>query len=159
VASKHPSSHAGSLSFLLSQIGARSAQLFAERLAQLDLTARAYAVISNVCEHGAQTQQQLANALGMHRNNMVGLIDELEDAGRVVRVRSVEDRRSFEIHATPTGRALVDQVRQIVSSLDAELSLDLDGAQARQLSLLLQRVATTVGLRPGVHPHLAARRP
>jgi len=86
------------LPFLLSQVGARSAQLFAERLAPLGVSPRAYGVLSNLA--GGQTQQQLADALRIHRNNMVGLIDEMEAAGWVRRHRSSQDRRAFEIRLT-----------------------------------------------------------
>src|SRR5215472_5138887 len=57
--------YAQSLSFLVSQVGARSAQLFAERLAPLGVSPRAFAILSNLDSAGGQTQQQLADALGI----------------------------------------------------------------------------------------------
>ncbi|MBK9158407.1 MAG: MarR family transcriptional regulator [Micropruina sp.] len=76
--------YAESPSFLLSQIGARSAQVFAERLRGEGMSPREFGVLTHVAANPGQTQQQLADALGIHRNNMVGLIDEVEAAGWVL---------------------------------------------------------------------------
>src|SRR5258708_6136477 len=81
VSEHQPAPYAESLSFLVSQVGARSAQLFAERLAPLGVSPRAFGVLSNLSSTGSQTQQQLADTLGIHRNTMVCLIDELGRAG------------------------------------------------------------------------------
>src|SRR5260370_12286617 len=79
--------YAESLSFLVSQVGARSAQIFAERLAPLGVSPRAFGVLSNLSSTGGHSQQHLADTLGIHRNNMVGLIDELGAAVSLVAPR------------------------------------------------------------------------
>ena len=120
--SKHqPAPYAGSLSFLTSQVGARSAQLFADRLAPLGVSPRAFGVLSNLSSTGGQSQQQLADTLGIHRNNMVGLIDELEAAGWVRRHRSQRDRRAFDVRLTRAGSALVSRINNLIPALDAEV--------------------------------------
>lgn len=151
----HP--HAASLSFLLSQTGAHAARLFAERLAAIGVTPRAYGVLSSIAAGGGQTQQQLADALGMHRNNMVGLIDDLEGRGWVRRVRSDEDRRAFTIELTPPGQAVLDHAASRLPQLDADLAAGLSAADRAILGRLLRRVADGQGLTPGVHPHLRGR--
>jgi DNA-binding MarR family transcriptional regulator len=149
--------YADSLSFLLSQIGARSAQLFSARLEPLGITARAFAVLSNIALSAGQNQQQLADALGIHRNNMVALIDEMEAAGLVRRHRSEKDRRAFEVRTTARGRSVVARVSRLIGELDEELGRDLSSAERETLVNLLKRQAQTLGLRPGLHPHLSAR--
>jgi DNA-binding MarR family transcriptional regulator len=148
-------SYASSLAFLLSQVGARSAQLFAERLSPLGVSPRAFGVLSNLHAAHSQTQQQLADALGIHRNNMVGLIDELEAAGWVARHRSVTDRRAFDVRLTGAGSALVSEVVHDLPALDAHLGAALGSDERRVLTELLRRVSDSLGLSPGVHPHLA----
>ena len=152
-----PIRYADSLSFLLSQIGARAAHLFAERLAPLGVSPRAFGVLSNLAAAEGQTQQQLADALGMHRNNMVGLIDQMEAAGWVKRRRGVTDRRAFHLHLTPAGQALVDRANELIPALDTELGSSLRAPERRELVAQLQRIAQTLGLEPSVHPQLAAR--
>ena len=148
--------YAQSLSFLLSQVGARSAQLFAERLAPFGVSPRAFGILSNLDQAGGQTQQQLADALGIHRNNMVGLIDEMEAAGWVRRHRSQRDRRAFDVRLTRAGAALVARISTLIPVLDAEIGQDLSDSEQRTAAALLQRMAGTLGLSPGIHPHLSA---
>ncbi|MGI8412027.1 MAG: MarR family winged helix-turn-helix transcriptional regulator [Solirubrobacteraceae bacterium] len=152
-----PTSYAESLPFLLSQVGARSAQMFAARLTPLGVSPRVYGVLSNLDGAAGQTQQQLADALGMHRNNMVGLIDEMEAAGWVRRHRSAQDRRAFEIRLTRSGSALVSRVNQLIPALENELGQGLSDSQRQTMLTLLKQLAQTLDLSPGIHPHLSAR--
>ena len=152
-----PTAYAGSLAFLLSQTGARSASLFAARLRSLGVSPRAFGVLSNLAAVEGQSQQQLADALGIHRNNMVALVDELERHGWVRRRRSATDRRAFELGLTTAGRAIVERVNEIVPALDREIGGGLTARERRELTGLLRRVADRLGLDPGVHPHLGAR--
>lgn len=152
-----PTRYADSLAFLLSQVGAYSARLFAERLEPLGISPRAFGVLSNVAAAEGQTQQQLADALGIHRNNMVGLIDEMETAGWVSRERGVQDRRAFHLHLTPAGQELVARANELVPELDAQLGGALKRSERRQLAAQLKLIARSLGLEPTVHPHLSSR--
>ena len=150
-------SYADSLSFLSSQVGARSAELFAERLAPLGVSPRAFGVLSNLAgAAGETTQQQLADALGIHRNNMVGLIDELEAAGWVRRHRSTQDRRAFDVRLTPSGSALVSRVTRLIPALDDEMGQVLSESERQTMIALLKQLAQTLDLSPGIHPHLSS---
>jgi DNA-binding MarR family transcriptional regulator len=154
VESSEPAQYAESLAFLLSQVGAHSAQLFAERLTPLGASPRAFGVLSNLAGSGSQTQQQLADALGIHRNNMVGLIDELEAAGWVQRHRNQRDRRAFDVRLTPAGSDIVARIGAAIPALDDDLARDLTESERQALIALLIRLANASGLHRGVHPHL-----
>ena len=156
VSEHQPAPHAESLSFLVSQVGARSAQLFAERLAPLGVSPRAFGVLGNLSSTGSQSQQQLADTLGIHRNNMVGLIDELEAAGWARRHRSQRDRRAFDVRLTRAGSALVTRINKLIPALDAEVGQGLTGSEQYTMVALLQKMASTLDLRPGIHPGLSA---
>ena len=155
VSEHQPVPSAGSLSFLVSQVGARSAQLFAQRLAPLGVSPRAFGVLSNLDSTGGQTQQQLADTLGIHRNNMVGLIDELEAAGWVRRHRSQRDRRAFDVRLTRAGTALVARINNLIPVLDAEVGQGLTGGEQHTMVALLEKMAAALDLRPGIHPGLS----
>ncbi len=150
----HPTRYAQSLAFLLSQVGARSAQAFADRLAPLGISPRAYGVLSNLAVTGGRTQQQLADALGIHRNNMVGLVDELETAGWVRRHRSDLDRRAFDVRLTEAGVTQVRRVDDVIPELDEEVGQGLNDRERQMAVELLGKLAGAAGLRAGVHPHL-----
>jgi DNA-binding MarR family transcriptional regulator len=149
--------HAASLSFLLSQIGAQSARMFAADLAPLGVTPRTYGVLSNLVHTDGQTQQQLADALGIHRNNMVSLIDDLEAAGWVRRQRHNQDRRAFKIRLTDDGAQVVRRVEDLLPALDDRIGGGLEPHERQTLVALLEDIAHHLGLSPGVHPHLSTR--
>lgn len=147
-----------SMAFLLSQIGAHAARRFAVLVRETGLNPRAFGVMSNIAHLGPRNQQTLADELGLHRNNMVSVIDELESSGWVRRVRSEQDRRSFTIELTALGQSLTDQALRLIPVLDAELSQQLTPSDVRSLTQALNTIATVAGLSAGVHPHLASRR-
>ena len=156
VSSHLPTHYAESLSFLLSQVGARSAQIFAERLAPLGVSPRAYGILSTLAGAESQTQQQLADALGIHRNNMVGLIDEMEAAGWVRRHRSQQDRRAFDVRLTRSGSAVVSRVNNLIPALEDAVGEGLSESDRQTMVGLLKQLASALDLTPGIHPHLRA---
>jgi DNA-binding MarR family transcriptional regulator len=154
-----PTRYAGSLAFLLSQVGAHCAHVFAERLRPLGVTPRAFGLMSNLANGGNHTQQSLADLLGIHRNIMVGLVDALERVGWVRRERSQRDRRAFEIRLTPAGSKIVTQVNELIDDIDEEIAAGLSGAERQALASLLVTLAQRASLVPGVHPHLRGLAP
>lgn len=150
-----PPVHSDSLSFLLSQLGALSAARFHDVIAPLGLTPRGYGVLSQVTSDPGPTQQQLADALGIHRNNMVGLIDALEAAGWVERRRDPSDRRAFRISRTPEGAEVTARAGRAIAALDEEFSRTLSTTDAERVVRLLQRIADDADLNRGVHPAMA----
>ena len=141
-------------SFLLSQIGHHAAARFAERLAPLGLQPRHFGLLTQLAAGDGQTQQQLADTMGIHRNAMVGLVDDLEDRGLVQRRRHPADRRAYALHLTPAARDLLGQAQHAADEHDAELLAGLDDTDRARLTMLLQRVAGHARLLPGVHPTL-----
>src|SRR3954470_10069149 len=52
---------------------------------------------------GIAGQQELAASLSMDRTNLVGLLNELEAEGLILRRRAPEDRRRHIVELTPAG--------------------------------------------------------
>jgi DNA-binding MarR family transcriptional regulator len=140
--------------FLISQLGYHSAARFAERLQRLGLHPRHFGLLSHLSAADGQTQQQLADAMAIHRNAMVGLIDDLEQRGLVARNRHPGDRRAHAVRLTPAARDLLAQAQPVADEHDAELLAGFDETEQRQFVSLLQRLAQHAGLAPGVHPGL-----
>jgi DNA-binding MarR family transcriptional regulator len=144
------------VSFLVSQIGARSAQKFAERLVPLGLRPSQFGLLVALSAGGGMSQQQLADTLGVHRNVMVGLVDSLQERGLVERRTHPSDRRAHAVHLTPKARDLVRRAEQLADEQEEDLLAGLSPADAARLLDLLQRVADHNGLVPGIHPGLQA---
>jgi DNA-binding MarR family transcriptional regulator len=56
------------------------------------------------------SQSDLGRELIMHRSNVTGLVDRLEQRGLVARRDSAKDRRAWRVVLTPAGRGLVEAI-------------------------------------------------
>jgi MarR family 2-MHQ and catechol resistance regulon transcriptional repressor len=56
------------------------------------------------------SQVELSRQLLMHRSNVTGLVDRLEQRGLLVRREVPDDRRAYRVALTPAGSALVQEV-------------------------------------------------
>jgi DNA-binding MarR family transcriptional regulator len=103
--------------------------------------------------------------MGIHRNVMVGLVDDLENRGLVERRRHPADRRAYALHLTAAAHDLLSRAQRAADEQETHLLAAIDEADRTHLIALLQRLADHAGLAPGVHPGLrddessAAHRP
>ena len=122
-------------------VAARAAQALAlERLEPLGLSPRGWGVLSTLVESGSLTQIQLANTLSIDRTAMVYLLDELEEAGLVERLRNPDDRRSFLIRLTAAGRQLQRKAARQLAGQTETLLEPLDKVERAQFLEYLGRV-------------------
>jgi DNA-binding MarR family transcriptional regulator len=140
------------LSFLLSQVGFHASARFAERIAPLGLTLPQVGILANIGHGDGLSQQALSERLGLFPSRLVAMLDELEQRGLLQRRDSPKDRRSYALHLTSAGRAVLEQIWGIGREHEDALCAALDAPQRAQLADLLGRIATEQGLTPGVHP-------
>lgn len=91
-------------------------------------------------DHGASTQQALAAMLQIDRTNLVGLLNDLENAGLLARRRSDEDRRRHVVELTSLGAQRLDAAERALAATEDELLGALDPEQREALYRLLQQV-------------------
>jgi DNA-binding MarR family transcriptional regulator len=149
-----PGVPADRLSFLLVQLGLHGARRFGERLAPLGLEQRQAGMLIRLAANQGQSQQAIAEMIGVNATRMVFLVDELEKLGLVERRRNPADRRSHALYLTDQGLATVAQVRAITVEHEAEFGAGLTEAQRAQLVSLLGLVAEQQGLHPRAMPGL-----
>lgn len=138
--------------FLLTQLGAHAADLFAERVAGLGLTPRDAGALRALGRSPGISQRELATRLGTVPSRLVALIDDLEERGLVERIRSPKDRRNYQLHLTDAGGELLTSLRAAAEAHQAGLLEPLDAAERLALSRLLTKVATGTGLGSEGHP-------
>src|SRR5699024_7887497 len=138
--------------FLISQLGFYASERFAQRLTPLGLAPRHFGLLTHLSLHDGQAQQRLADAMGIHRNAMVGIIDELEERGLVRRQRHPDDRRAHAVHLTDHAHDLLTEAQRVADEHDNDLIAALDEQQREQLIELLQTLAMHTDLPAGVHP-------
>lgn len=148
---------AGRASFLLSQLGTHSAQEFTRHLAPLGVQPAHFGLLMHLSRGEGQSQQQLADVMGIHRNVMVGLVDALEERGLVERRRHPADRRAHALYLTDAARNLLPEAQRLADKQDDELLAAFDPEDRARLMSLLQRLAEHTGNLPGVHPGLRER--
>ena len=154
---EHERSAAQGMGVLLAQLGARSSKRFAERVAQLGLTAADAAVLRLVAYAPGLSQREIADRLGLQPSRLVSLVDSLEARGLVERARSTTDRRLYELRLAGGGMAVYGDLARAIGDHDDDLCGRLDAAERAHLAALLQRLAADAGLASG--PELRYRLP
>jgi DNA-binding MarR family transcriptional regulator len=100
-----------------------------------------YSILATLAEGERETQGAIADALDYDRGQLVGLLDEMEEAGLVERRRDREDRRRQIVVMTPAGRKMLVTMRTIAKQLDDEFLAPLTPEQRQQLQQLLFALA------------------
>jgi DNA-binding MarR family transcriptional regulator len=138
--------------FLLAQLGSHAAKQFAERLAPLGLTPPHAGILRRLGNSSGISQRELAARLGMHASRLVGVVDEMESLGLVVREANTDDRRTYSLQLTPKGRETMQEIAKVSRQHNDALCAALNAQEKEILVGLLQRIADQQGLTPGVHP-------
>ncbi|MGV3569750.1 MAG: MarR family winged helix-turn-helix transcriptional regulator [Ramlibacter sp.] len=81
--------------------------LFAQELAELNLTPVQYSSLQTVCDTPGIDQKTLATTIGYDTSTIGGVIDRLEARGLVARNLSAADKRVRLVTPTPEGVALL----------------------------------------------------
>jgi DNA-binding MarR family transcriptional regulator len=123
---------------------ARLMRLRAESaLAPLSLRPRHLVTLTVLRDYGSPTQQALAAALQTDRTNLIGLLNELESDGLVLRRRSTEDRRRHFVELTDQGTARLAEAEAALAAVEDEVLGALDAEQRETLYQLLAQATTS----------------
>ena len=84
-------------------------------------------------------QQQACEALMIDPNNCVLLLNELEDAGHIVRKRDPADRRRHVVELTAPGRKSLERAERMQAKLEDKVFGDLSADERKTLHELVTR--------------------
>jgi DNA-binding MarR family transcriptional regulator len=127
--------------FLLKRLGMKAKEESHAAYTDAGVHPYHYAILATLAEGERETQGAIADALDYDRGQLVGLLDEMEEAGLVERRRDREDRRRQIVVVTPAGRKMLVKMRAIAKQLDDEFLAPLTAEQRRQLQQLLFALA------------------
>jgi DNA-binding MarR family transcriptional regulator len=144
--------HSRDVGILLSQLGYRSAALFAEQLSSIELTPAHAGIVRAIAARSGQSQQALSAHLGVTASRIVGYVDDLEKRGYVERRRHQTDRRLHALYLTEAGRQLMAELSELFRQRERRLVSGLDPEQRDALRELLAKVAQQEGLTALAHP-------
>ena len=110
-------------------------------LTPLGLVPKSFSALAVIVENGPLSQAAVGETLLIDRTTMVGIVDELQRSGYVVRGRDPADRRIHSLQATPAGQAALRAAELAARDIHDELLGDLSDGEREQLHALLARVA------------------
>ena len=143
-----------SVGFLISQLGFFSSKGFMGALEPLGIGPREFLLMRFVAATDGQSQQALAERLGVPPSRMVAMVDHLEEAGLVERRPDPEDRRVRALHLTRKGRGVLDKASKIAIDYETRLCAGINREEREQLIDLLQKLQESQTHLRGVHPGL-----
>ncbi|WP_375688963.1 MarR family winged helix-turn-helix transcriptional regulator [Pseudooceanicola sp. LIPI14-2-Ac024] len=106
----------------------------------LGLRISTYSALSIICDTPDLRQSQLAEALSMERSNTVVLVDTLEKAKLIARLRVPTDRRSYALRPTPAGEALCARATAALHAHEDRLLGGLAPEERAELMRLLRKI-------------------
>ena len=135
-----PSALSDRLGYLLGQAHLAHRRVAERRLGSLGLRGKEFGALSVLADEGPLSQQRLGERLGIDRTTMVAVVDALERKGFAERRRNSEDRRAYSLHATGTGRRVLDRATEAAQRAEAEFLAQLPAREARQLKEILRKL-------------------
>jgi DNA-binding MarR family transcriptional regulator len=90
-------------------------------------------------EQGESTQQQMGRSLMLDPNNTVILLNDLEEAGHVLRRRDPSDRRRHIVEMTPKGARALAHAERKLETVEDEVLGNLNASERTTLRDLLAK--------------------
>jgi DNA-binding MarR family transcriptional regulator len=104
----------------------------------LGMKYKAYAGLT-LLRDGPQSQKDMCKSMHLDPNNCVLLLNDMEAAGHVRRVRDPEDRRRHIVELTPAGAKALAKAERAMEDLEEEVLGPLSADERAQLRDLLDR--------------------
>lgn len=127
--------------FLLRKVSTASFTAFSEVMAAHGLHPMHFGMLMILAAEEPISQHELGMRAGVDPSTMVARMDALEEKGFVERVRSAQDRRSYEIRLSAEGRKLLGQLRRRAKAHGDRFFSPLTEDERAELHRLLTKLA------------------
>lgn len=114
---------------------------FNRTLAAVDLRPAYFYTLLVIQKNPGLNQSDVSAALGIQRTNFVVMVNELEGRGLIERRPSASDRRSYALHLTRKGRALLARAMELQAEHQARFVSVLGADEHDRLIRLLGKLA------------------
>jgi DNA-binding MarR family transcriptional regulator len=130
---------------LLVKLGRVAEARFKEALKPTELTPKHLGVLFEV-RANPTSQQLLCETIDVDASKLVGILNDLEDDGLIVRRRDPNDRRRHIVELTKEAQTRLAKAEKVAKSVEEEFFAGLNDDERAQLRLLLARVADATGV-------------
>ncbi|MEU0803998.1 MarR family winged helix-turn-helix transcriptional regulator [Streptomyces sp. NPDC005970] len=128
-------------SWLLGRAAARGRGLVAEALARHDMKMWHHVVLAAVADLGPVAQAELGRTVSLDPKDMVGILNDLQAAGLVVRAPDPADRRKNAVSLTAEGERRLEECTRAGKWANDELLAPLSAAEREQFLEMLRRIS------------------
>ncbi|MFG2125916.1 MarR family winged helix-turn-helix transcriptional regulator [Streptomyces sp. NPDC048710] len=132
-------------SWILGRAAARGRSLVADALAAEGMKMWHHVVLSAVRDLAPVAQADLGRSVGLDPKDLVGVLNDLQSAGLVVRAPDLKDRRKNAVSLTDDGARLLTRCEKAAREANDELLAPLSTAERDQFMGLLIRISGTDG--------------
>jgi DNA-binding MarR family transcriptional regulator len=132
-------------SWLLGRAAARGRALVVGALAAEGLKMWHHVVLSAVRDLAPVAQADLGRSVGLDPKDVVGILNDLQSSGLVVREPDPNDRRKNAVSLTAEGTRLLKRCEKAAREANEELLAPLSVAERDQFMGLLIRISGTDG--------------
>jgi len=115
-------------------------QDFTRAIGAGELTPGQYGALVVIDRNPGLSQTRLGQTLGIDRSTLVAVIDRLEARGLVERANAPNDRRSYALHASDAGKALLVELTRRVRAHEDYIAGDLGASERAALIASLRRI-------------------
>jgi MarR family transcriptional regulator for hemolysin len=109
-------------------------------------SAPAWLILTSLRQSRWRTQRDLAGSLGIVGPTLTRHIDNLEQAGWVIRTRDGGDRRAIRVEITPEGVEAHERMRRAVAAFDRRLRSGVPADDIDRFRAVLDRLVQNVGM-------------
>jgi DNA-binding MarR family transcriptional regulator len=113
-------------------------QDFFAGFAKVDIRPAQYSVLTIIERNPGLSQSQVAEALGIKKANFVAMVDTLEARGLIRRVPTTNDRRSYGLFLTPSGKRIILTLHNIAAMHERRITQRVGPNQLRDLLAALR---------------------
>jgi len=131
------------LGFLLYRVGHSIGREFEAILEPFGITPAHFGLLNALDAYGPMHQQQIVRLLGINRQTVANVANDLERAGYLTRERPAKDKRTFILHLTSAGRLFVAEVDSASVSIEQSVFDLFTQEETNTFYVLLLRLATS----------------
>lgn len=138
------------LGYLLSDVTRLLRKVFDQKARQIGLSLAQCRALAYLARHEGINQAGLAELLEVQPISLARLLDRMGAAGWVERRPDPHDRRAHRLYLSDKARPLLEQLRDLSTSVRAEATQGLAPAQIDQMMAMLQTMHANLSNRTGV---------